>query len=145
MVRILPQNRSRPNQERTESGHGSCHSWPEISADEISGQGAAGTGDRETERPRSGRPRYERWRGHIWLVCAESVSAPERGELETGNRQGEKVAHPEGSDRHLRLHAARELRPIHLAGSPEQTRSEEVEGQGAADESLRAGHFCRGG
>jgi hypothetical protein len=40
--------------------------------------------------------------------------------------------------------AAGELRPIHLAGPPEQTGQNQVERQGAANESLRARYFFRG-
>ena len=47
-------------------------------------------------------------------------------------------------DRHVRSHATGELRPIHLAGSPEQTGQNQVERQGSANESLRAGYVCRG-
>ena len=72
VVRILPQNGAQSNQERTESRYSSSNSRPEISAHEISGQGAAGTGDRETERPDSGRPRHERWRGHVRVVRPQS-------------------------------------------------------------------------
>src|ERR1035437_9532664 len=69
----------------------------------------------------------------------------EGSELEARDREGEDVDYPEGSSRCVGWNSAGELRPIRLAAPPEPVSQNQVKGQGASNQGIRAGHLCRGG
>src|ERR1017187_6095167 len=145
MVRLLPANRPRPNHKRTESRCNSNRSRPEVRAYEVSGTGTAGAGGNEANGNGFGKQSHERWLCDVWVVRAQPIFPVEGSELEARDGKGEEVDYPEGSSRDVGWNPAGELRPIRLATPPEPVSQNQVKGQGASNQVIRAGHLCRGG